>query len=646
MGGALRIECGYEPRFLTHLSFYGSGIEVSLRKRYHHPMHDLLKKYFGYDTFRPLQEEIVTHIVSAKDALVLMPTGGGKSLCYQLPALKLPGMALVISPLIALMKDQVDALRANGVSAAFMNSTLSFQELNRIEMQARRGELKLLYLAPERVAMPRIQAFLKELSISLLAVDEAHCISEWGHDFRPEYRSLMVLRQLFPRVPLVALTATANPRVRDDIVRQLGLQGGRLFQSSFNRPNLTYRIIPKKKALDGLVRHLAARAGQSVIIYCFSRKGTEQLVADLKANGIQALAYHAGLTNDKRQETQEKFIRDEVSVIVATVAFGMGIDKPDVRLVVHMDLPKSLEGYYQETGRAGRDGLPSECLLFYSRGDCFKHEYFIREMSDAREQARARQQMQEMISYCESPACRRAHLLRYFGEAWTKENCESCDRCLPPETFAAVEEPGELRGLDHELFECLRRTRREIAAARGVPPYMIFGDRTLQEMVRMLPQSLERLGEVSGVGKAKLLSFGDRFLHDIVQHAQAHGLQEVESSRPATKSSSAPKRGAVSGTLLLTKQLFEQKKSIKDIGLMRNLSFGTVMNHLEKILDTGERLDDAHVSFAPERLEKIAAAFTQSGDLMLAPAREILGQAYSYDELRLARLLLRARGRL
>lgn len=625
---------------------YGSGIEEALRERYYLFMHDLLKKYFGYDTFRPLQEEIVTHVATGKDALVLMPTGGGKSLCYQLPALKLPGMALVISPLIALMKDQVDALRGNGVAAAFMNSTLSFQELNRIEGEARRGELKLLYLAPERVAMPRMQTFLKELSISLLAVDEAHCISEWGHDFRPEYRSLMVLRQLFPRVPLVALTATANPRVRDDIVRQLGLQGGRLFQSSFNRPNLTYRIVPKKKALDVLVRHLAARVGQSVIIYCFSRKGTENLVADLKANGIQALAYHAGLSNDERRQTQEKFIRDEVSVVVATVAFGMGIDKPDVRLVVHMDLPKSLEGYYQETGRAGRDGLPSECLLFYSRGDCFKHEYFIREMSDAREQARARQQMQEMIAYCESPACRRAHLLRYFGEAWTKENCEGCDRCLPAEVVAVTEEPGELRGLDRELFERLRLTRREIAAARGVPPYMIFGDKTLQEMIRILPQSLERMGDVSGVGKAKLASFGERFLKDIVEHAQAHGLKEAEVIRTAVKPAPSVKRGGLSGTLLLTKQLFEEKKTLSDIARLRQLSFGTVAQHLEKMVELGEALDVSHVAIPTERLEKIAQAFSQTGDSFLTPVRERLGEAYSYDEIRLARLILRVQGRM
>ncbi len=339
-----------------------------------------LKTHFGFDQFRPLQEEIIGCVMAQRDAFVLMPTGGGKSLCFQLPGLMLPGVTLVISPLIALMKDQVDALKANGIAAEFINSTLTRAEIDRIQTAALRGEIKILYAAPERLALPEFQSFLKKIKVSLVAIDESHCISEWGHDFRPDYRNLHLLRTRFPEVPVMALTATATQKVREDIIYQLSLDKAKTFISSFNRPNLSYAVLPKKDSYDQLVHLLREAQNESAIIYCFSRKDTEHLAADLRQEGFEALAYHAGLESEARRTNQEKFIRDEAQIIVATIAFGMGIDKPDVRLVIHYHLPKSIEGYYQETGRAGRDGLPSRCVLFFSYADSIKQQYFIRQI--------------------------------------------------------------------------------------------------------------------------------------------------------------------------------------------------------------------------------------------------------------------------
>ena len=607
-------------------------------------MFDLLKKHFGYEEFRPLQEEIISHCLAGKDALVLMPTGGGKSLCYQLPALKFDGMTLVISPLIALMKDQVDGLRANGITAAFINSSLPPAEIARVEEQASHGKLKLLYLAPERLAMRNVQQFLHTLKIDLVAIDEAHCISEWGHDFRPDYRNLRQLRHLFPGTPLMALTATANARVRDDIVAQLGLQNGRIFHSSFNRPNLAYRVLPKKKAFDVLLREIRERKGESAIVYCFSRKGAEKVAADLRANKVEAAAYHAGLTPLQRTRVQERFIRDEVPVIAATIAFGMGIDKPDVRLVVHMDLPKSVEGYYQETGRAGRDGLPSDCLLFYSNGDRFKHEYFIRMMDDEAEKQRARQQLNEIATYGELKTCRRAYLLKYFGEASEQENCGNCDVCAPRQSVH-VGTDAIAETFDQELFEKLRVTRRMLAGARGVPPYMILGDKSLQEMARYFPQSLESLACIFGVGKEKLAQYGGRFLQDICAHAESNDIpeREIPTNAAPVRAATRTKR-ALSDTITISAKLFEEKKTLEQIAAVRGLSVGTVLNHLEQAMDQGAAVDSSHQSFSSdERLDRIAAAFKSIGNDMLAPARARLGVSYSYDELRLARFLLRTR---
>ena len=342
----------------------------------------VLKTHFGFDSFRPLQEEIITHVLSGGDSLALMPTGGGKSLCYQLPAMCLPGMTLVVSPLIALMKDQVDALNANGIPAKFINSSLTAAEIEQVQSEAAREQVKILYVAPERLASAGFRRFLGSAKLSLLAIDEAHCISEWGHEFRPDYRNLRQLRADFPQVPAIALTATATEQVRQDIIEQLGLSRGKVFLSSFNRENLTYSVESKEGYWAKLLALLKEHRDESAIIYCFSRQETEELAEDLNSRGFHARPYHAGLEPDTRRLTQDEFIMDRTPIIVATIAFGMGIDKPDIRLIVHHSLPKSVEGYYQETGRAGRDGLPSQCVLFYSYADRAKHEYFISRMED------------------------------------------------------------------------------------------------------------------------------------------------------------------------------------------------------------------------------------------------------------------------
>ena len=400
----------------------------------------ILKSRFGHDSFLPLQEEIIDNVLARRDSLLLMPTGGGKSLCYQLPALIFDGVTLVVSPLIALMKDQVDALNANGISARFINSSLPASEIRNVQTQVWRGQAKILYVAPERLALPGFRSFLHNIDLGLIAIDEAHCISEWGHEFRPDYRNLRQLRKDFPDVPVIALTATATKRVREDIIVQLGLERGDVFLSSFNRANLSYSVRPKSGSLEALMSLLHRRVNQSAIIYCFSRRETEELAEDLNARGLSARPYHAGLDGETRRRTQEDFIRDRVPIIVATIAFGMGIDKPDIRLVVHYSLPKSLEGYYQETGRAGRDGLPSECVLFYSYSDKAKQDYFIDQIDDDSERGNARQKLFKMVEFAQLPTCRRRFILEYFGEQWPEENCGGCDVCLRTgEEFDATE---------------------------------------------------------------------------------------------------------------------------------------------------------------------------------------------------------------
>ena len=398
-----------------------------------------LKQYFGHESFRAGQREIIEYALEGYDAFVLMPTGGGKSLVYQLPALLMHGLTVVISPLISLMQDQVDRLRANGIAATFVNSSLSNDERYERERAALNGRLKLLYVAPERLVNGNFLSFLdqvdRNVGLSLLAVDEAHCVSEWGHDFRPEYRQLGQLRARYPHVPMMALTATATERVRQDILEQLRLRDPHIHIASFNRPNLYYEVRQKNKASFGeLVQLLREQPDAPVIIYCQSRKSVDELSEALRHNGIRALSYHAGMTNEQRREHQSRFIRDDVSVLVATIAFGMGIGKPDVRAVIHYDLPRNLEGFYQESGRAGRDGQPAQCIIFFNHGDRAKVEFMIAQKPDEQEQRIARQQLQQVVAYGESSACRRRVLLGYFGETLRGENCGNCDNCQRPST--------------------------------------------------------------------------------------------------------------------------------------------------------------------------------------------------------------------
>jgi ATP-dependent DNA helicase RecQ len=395
------------------------------------PLLPLLKQYFGFTSFRPLQEQIIRDALAGKDVFALLPTGGGKSLCFQLPAIARPGLTVVISPLIALMKDQVDALQASGVAATFLNSSLAAGEGRERLRGLHNGQFNLLYVAPERLMLSGFLGDLQRWKLNLIAVDEAHCISEWGHDFRPEYRQLAQLRGIFPNVAMMALTATATERVRADIVQQLHLREPRCYVASFNRSNLTYRVLPKSKPYQQVLEFVRARQRESGIVYCQSRKSTDSLAQRLTEDGIQARAYHAGMEKADRTKNQELFLRDEVRVICATIAFGMGINKPNVRFVIHHDLPKNVEGYYQETGRAGRDGLPSECLLLFSAGDVVKYEQFIKE-KPAAEQKIARQQLQQIVHYAECSSCRRTHLLAYFSEQYPQENCGACDNCLNP----------------------------------------------------------------------------------------------------------------------------------------------------------------------------------------------------------------------
>ena len=479
----------------------------------------VLKHHFGYDRFRPLQEEIIRHVLAGEDSLVLMPTGGGKSLCYQLPAMCLPGMTLVISPLIALMKDQVDALNANGIAARFINSSLTASEIELAQTQAARGQVKVLYVAPERLSLGGFRHFLEKADLSLIAVDEAHCISEWGHEFRPDYRNLRQLRRDFPQVPVIALTATATEPVRSDIVEQLELQRGRVFLSGFNRANLAYSVQTKEGYWGKLLTLLQAHRGESTIIYCFSRRETEELAEDLNHRGLLARPYHAGLEPEARRRTQEDFIRDRVPIIVATIAFGMGIDKPDIRLVVHHSLPRSLESYYQETGRAGRDGLPSECVLFYSYADKAKQDYFINQMEEPAEGQLARQKLAQMAEFAEIPVCRRKSLLEYFGEEWREDNCGSCDVCLAAgEEFDATE-------ISQKVLSAVVRTGERFGALHVAK--VLRGSRDK----RVLELSHDRLS-VYGIAK----EFSEAELRELMGHLQARGLLSKNESEYATLS--------------------------------------------------------------------------------------------------------------
>lgn len=486
-----------------------------------------LKEVFGYTQFRGKQETIIRNILSGKNTFVIMPTGAGKSLCYQLPALMTDGLAIVISPLIALMKNQVDQLNAYGVNARFLNSTLSKGEITRLKKDCIGGVVKLLYVAPESLTKEENIEFLKKVNVNFVAIDEAHCISEWGHDFRPEYRKIKTMIQQLGSLPVVALTATATPKVQQDIQKNLQMEEADVFLSSFNRKNLYYEVRPKKETKKQLIKFMRENKGKSGIVYCLSRKKVEEIANLLSVNGFKAAPYHAGLDPDVREKNQDDFLNEESDIIVATIAFGMGIDKPDVRFVIHYDVPKSLEGYYQETGRSGRDGLEGHCLMFYSHNDLNKLEKFNKDKS-VQERENARILLQEMEYYAESPVCRRRQLLHYFGEEFKEDNCGMCDNCVHPRerfdgmedvtmVLKAVKQTKERFGLNH-LVNVIRGIEDEYVKSYGhfdLPIYGKGGDQEAdhwKSVVRqtLIYQLLEK--DIENIGLLKISKRGEAFL--------------------------------------------------------------------------------------------------------------------------------------
>jgi len=468
-----------------------------------------LKSVFGYDSFRPLQREIMEASLEGRDAVAVLPTGAGKSLCYQLPALVRDGLTVVASPLIALMKDQVDQMQAAGVAATFINSTLDLDEFRARCAALDRGEMRILYVAPERLVTPEFLARLARWKVAALAVDEAHCISEWGHDFRPEYRQIRAVRRAFPHAPVLALTATATPGVREDIAAQLELRDPAVFVASFDRPNLAYRVVAKDDARAQTVAFIRSRGDDSGIVYCQSRKAVEAMADALERAGISARPYHAGLPQEARARNQEAFLRDEVRVIAATIAFGMGINKPNVRFVVHADLPKNIEGYYQETGRAGRDGIPSECLLLYSRGDLAKHLHFLAEISDDGARAVAKAQLDQIVAFAESANCRRTALLGYFGEDRGEANCGGCDNCLTPRESEIVTTDAQ------KLMSCILRIEQKSGFRVGLQHLAeVLAGADTEKIRRWFHNELSTYGAGKDRPRAAWVSLGRQLLQE------------------------------------------------------------------------------------------------------------------------------------
>ena len=710
-------------------------------------LRETLKKVFGFDSFRGAQEEIIMNLMDGNNTFVIMPTGAGKSLCYQLPAIAQEGTAIVISPLIALMKNQVDQMNAFGINARFLNSTLSKSESAKVKKSTLAGETKLLYVAPESLTKEENVAFLQKVNISFAAIDEAHCISEWGHDFRPEYRRIKSILGQLGSIPMIALTATATPKVQLDIQKNLDMESTRLFQSSFNRDNLYYEVRPKQQAKKHLIRFIKDHQGQSGIVYCLSRKKVEEIAHFLQVNDINAAPYHAGMESKDRMKNQDAFLNEDTDVIVATIAFGMGIDKPDVRFVVHYDAPKSIEGYYQETGRAGRDSINSNCLMFYSYNDILKLEKFNKDKAVS-ERENAKFLLAEMASYAESSVCRRKQLLHYFGEKWNVGNCDRCDNCRHPkekfdgepqallavravletkerfdinhlsqviagkpaqhiksydhdklEVFGKgndhteahwksvirqtllseliakdIDIPGVFKvtekgkkflsdpypvefAKDHEfetegheeefetetintqacdkvLFDMLKALRKTVARKKGLPPYIIFSDPSMEEMATLYPMSNDDLKKIIGVGESKARKFGKDFTDLIARYVEENDISTMSDVLIKTVGSKSKNK------IFIISQI-DQKVDFEEIAEGKNMTYEQLVEEVENICFGGTKLNiDYYINqlMDDDRQEDISDYFMSAETDDLEVALTELDTDYSEDEIRLMRV--------
>jgi ATP-dependent DNA helicase RecQ len=718
---------------------------------------DTLKSFFGFDGFKGNQEKIIKNLLNGKDTFVIMPTGGGKSLCYQLPALLSEGTAIIVSPLIALMKNQVDAIRGfskeNGI-AHFLNSSLNKGDIAQVKKDVLSGKTKLLYIAPETLTKEDNIAFFKEFKISFFAIDEAHCISEWGHDFRPEYRRLRPIIDAVGSVPVMALTATATPKVQQDIQKNLGMMAAEVYKSSFNRDNLYYDVRSKQNVIKEIIKYVKSNSGKSGIIYCLSRKKVEEIAEALKVNGIKAAPYHAGLDAKERARTQDGFLMEDLNVIVATIAFGMGIDKPDVRFVIHHDIPKSLEGYYQETGRAGRDGGEGKCVTFYSYDDIMKLEKFMKDKPVA-EQEIGKQMLSETASFAETSSCRRKFLLHYFGEEFDEVRCNAmCDNCRHPkqrfeakddltlalECVREIKEKHKIKdvinvlmanltataktykhdlietwgkGVDHDkddkfwqavlrqtivngylskdienygllrltdkgraflkkptsikftrdhdyskgdshtdddivvgskgggsaadevLFSLLKDLVKKTAKAKGLPPYVIFQEPSLEEMSIQYPISMEEMTKISGVGSGKAAKYGKPFVDLIKKYVEDN---EIERPVDMVIKSVVNK----SGLKVYIIQNIDRKIGLKEMAKSKNLTLPNLLTEIETIVESGTRININYYIddlMDEEKQDEIMEYFKETETDDVAAALKELGENdYSDEEIRVMRI--------